>query len=402
MLFFLPLTLIPQTTPQPAPAHPVEVPVRVTSAGQSVDNLALEDFEITEDGKPQTIDALYLVKGINLARTLGGTSFPVNLSRHYYLLFQTNEYDPKLAEAVDYLFQNCLLPEDSMTLMTPMKPYNLAPDALKSKPKEKLSKEMQSLLKKDIQQGGGEYRDIIKDLKKLVKVISAGGRTAGESEMETDSTTSQLGLEMTLDSYKTTLVKLENLRLVDGQKFLNFSRALKKLPGQKVVFLFYQREFRPEISSAVLNTMMSMYQDDPNVEGDLMELFQFYSRKPNFDVSRIRQALADASICFNLIFMNKESQYYFGMTMREQSEDLFRAFSDMAQATGGMVDNSPNPAAAFKKSADTLQTYYLLYYTPQESGRDGGFRNIKVTVKNKDYAVAHRLGYFMPDSLPKS
>jgi VWFA-related protein len=394
LLIFFPLALIPQTNQQPAALPPIEVPVRVLFDGQFVDNLSLDDFEIFEDGNPQKIDACYLVKGINLEKIQGETSFPVNLSRHYYLLFQTNDYDPKLAEAVDYLFNQFLLPEDMLTLMTPMKTYNLSREALKSMPKEKLSKDMKNLLKKDIQEGNGEYNLLLKDLKKLVKVISAGGGAVVESDMETDSTSSEIGLELTLSRYKETLAKLENVRLVDDNKFINFARALKRLPGQKIVFLFYQREFRPEISSTTLNMMLSEYQDQPNILGDVMELFQVYSRKTSFKIDQINQAFADASICFNLIFMNKESQYFFGLNMREQSEDLFRGFSDTAQATGGIVDNSPNPGAGFKKAAETSEKYYLLYYTPANYAKNGNFKNIKVAVKNKNYSLAHRLGYF--------
>ncbi len=394
LVIFFPLILISQTNQKPVAPPAIEVPVRVFSGGQFIDDLSLGDFEIFEDGKSQKIDACYLVKGINLEKIQGETSFPVNLSRHYYLLFQTNEYDPKLAQAVDFLFNRFLLPQDTMTLMTPMKPYHLTRDALKSAPKEKLSKDMQSLLKKDIQQGSREYDKLLKDLKKLVKVISAGGSATVESDMESDSTSSEIGLEFTLERYKTTLAKLENVRLVDDSRFIDFARAMKRVPGQKIVFLFYQREFRPEISSATLNTMMSMYQDQPNVLSDLMDLFQFYSRKTSFKIDQINQAFADASICFNLIFMNKESQYFFGLTMREQSEDIFRGFSDTAQATGGIVDNSPNPAAGFKKAAESSQNYYLLYYTPANDTRDGNFKTIKVVVKNRNYTVAHRLGYF--------
>lgn len=394
LLIFFPLVLIPQTNQKPVALPTIEVPVRVFSDGQFVNNLSLDDFEIFEDGSLQKIDACYLVKSINLEKIQGETSFPVNLSRHYYLLFQTNDYDPKLAEAVDYLFKQLLLPEDTLTLMTPMKTYNLSREALKSIPKEKLSKDMKNLLKKDIQEGNGQYNILLKDLKMLVKVISAGGKAIVESDMETDSTSSETGLELTLSRYKETLAKLENVRLVDDNKFISFGRALKRLPGQKIVFLFYQREFRPEISSTTLNMMMSEYQDQPNVLGDVMELFQVYSRKTSFKTDQVNQVFADASICFNLIFMNKESQYYFGLTMREQSEDIFRGFSDTAHVTGGIVDSSPNPGAGFKKAAETSQNYYLLYYTPANYAKNGNFKNIKVAVKNKNYSLAHRLGYF--------
>lgn len=72
---------------------------------------------------------------------------------------------------VDLLFQSLLLPGDTITLVTPMKPYSLAPDALARKSKAALSKEMQKILRKDIQQGGGDYRDTLRDLRRVVRAI---------------------------------------------------------------------------------------------------------------------------------------------------------------------------------------------------------------------------------------
>ena len=71
---------------------------------------------------------------------------------------------------------------------------------------------------------------------------------------------------------------------------------------------------------------------------------------------------ADASILFNLIFMHKEPENVSGIYMREQSEDVFRTFLEIAQAAGGIVESSQNPVAAFKNTLKIAESYYLLYY----------------------------------------
>jgi hypothetical protein len=374
-------------------AAAVEIQVRVLENGRFVSSLSLGDFEIIDGGRAHNPEALYLVEGQNLVRREELKPFNPQLSRNYYLLFQTMDYDPKLAEAVDYLFKSLLLPGDTMTLMTPLKPYSLTRDALLKLPKETLSKEMQQIMRKDIQAGGGDYREIIKDLKRLVKAIS-GDRKGFDSDMETDMSIGDFGLESKLESYKTALMKLEAIRIMDENKLLNFARALKNQPGQKFVFLFYQREFRPEISQGVLNTMMSLYQDQQNILSSLMDLFHFYKREAAFNISRVKQAFADAAISFNFIFMNKESQYIMGVSMKEHSEDLYAAFREMAAASGGFADSAPNPAAAFKNAAISADRYYLLYFTPQEVPPGREFRNLLVRVKGGDYRVFHRQGYF--------
>ena len=40
----------------------IEVPVRVFAEGRFVDDLTIRDFEVYEDGKPQKIEAVYLVR----------------------------------------------------------------------------------------------------------------------------------------------------------------------------------------------------------------------------------------------------------------------------------------------------------------------------------------------------
>jgi hypothetical protein len=80
--------------------------------------------------------------------------------------------------------------------------------------------------------------------------------------------------------------------------------------------------------------------------------------------------------------------------MQEQSEDLYSAFSEMAQATGGLSTSSANPEFLFQKAGEASENYYLVYYTPQNYLADGKFKNIQVRVKGKSYRIAHRSGYF--------
>jgi VWFA-related protein len=392
LLISLPFAL-PASQAAPPSAGMIEVTVRVERAGQFVDSLKLDDFEVLEDGRPQPLQSLYLFKGQDLLRYDERTPVQVTASRHFYLLFQATDHDPRFAEAVDDLFRNVLRPGDTMTLMTPLKVYTLNEEALRSKPFDVLSKEMQQILRKDVQAGAGEYRELIRDLRRIVQAIGGTSR-AVDADMETDSTASAFGLEMTLERYRQNLTKLEGLRLLDERKLLSFAGGLKARPGRKYVYLFYQREFRPEISSGVLTTMLSMYQDQPNVLSDLQDLFQFYRRELPLNMEGIKRAFADAGLCLNFIFMNKESQAIFGATMREQSEDVFRVFTAIAKATGGLSETAQNPAASFHAASQATAEHYLLYYSPDNPAKDGTFRTIEVRAKGEGLTVSNRLGYF--------
>ncbi len=142
----------------------IPVPVRVMEGDKFIDNLTTGDFELLEDGKPQEIQALYLIKGSNILSRETRREFNPILSRHFFFLFQLIEYNAKLAEMINHLFQNVLLPTDNLYLQTPMKNYSLTPQAMAKKPKEALAKEMNSLLRKDILNGSSEYNSLLRDL----------------------------------------------------------------------------------------------------------------------------------------------------------------------------------------------------------------------------------------------
>lgn len=380
---------------EPAAPGSVEVRVHVSAGGAFQDDLKIGDFQLLEEGFPQAISSLSLVRDGRVVRGEGGFRAPT-VERSYTLLFQVADWDPKLAEVVDYLFSGVLKPGDAMTLVTPFKPYRLQRDALDLKSKDELAKSMTEVLRKDISRGSGEYRDLINELRRLTKSISGSTDTFDE-DLATDvtmDTQGGFGLEMQIDRYRSTLMKLESIRLVDENKLVAFAESLRPAPGQKTVVLFYQREYRPEISSGTMNRLMGLYQDNFDILLNLMELFQFYKRETKFDAERIKKAFADAGLDFHFIFMERKSQRVFGATMREQSEDVFPGFVGAAKATGGTAESSQNPAATFKQAADASRDYYLLTYVSGSAAPPGTFRNIEVRVGRPGCEVANRAGYY--------
>ena len=376
----------------------VIVPVRVLDGNMFVDNVTIGDFEVYEDGKLQKIEALYLVQKADISRKETLKEFFPVLSRHYILLFQITDYDSKIAEAIEYLFNYVLLPDDALTIMTPMHNYRLSKEAFKIKSKETLAKEMIKIVRKDTKIGNSNYKSILRNLKRLVSAIqSAAGfrqKSTDVTEFQSQFDDQSFGLEMLLPRYRNALEKMEELRFVDEKKFLQFAQALKRQRYQKNVFLFYQREYRPEIQPSILNQMMSLWQENPNILADLMDLFQHYHRRITIDADKIKQTFADSSILFNFIFTDKIKEHASGIYMRERSEDIFRVFTEVAEATGGIIDNSQNPAYGFKKATEVSESYYLLYYSPIDYKKDGKFKSIEVRLKNKDYRIIHRQGYF--------
>jgi len=119
---------------------------------------------------------------------------------------------------------------------------------------------------------------------------------------------------------------------------------------------------------------------------------------------KFKKIFADASMMCNLIYMTEKNlSTDFSMEqsptensnllMRDISAEFFNSFKEIAKATGGMTESSGNPTSAFNKILNASESYYLLYYTPQNYQADGRFHELTVKVKSGKYKVLHRMGY---------
>jgi hypothetical protein len=378
--------------PAPGPAVPtMALAVRVYDGNTFVPDLTLKDFAVLEAGFMVEPTALLYVRKDTIERQEGSMDVLPNLSRQITLLFRMSDYSKKVAEGLDAFFKTGLLPGDSLEIQTPMKNYRLSPDSLASKPRDVLAKELSELIRKDIVQGGMAYNSLMRDLKRIVRQIGGTGRTGLEdTEADVDDGSS---LEMRLMNYTDNLQKMERMRVLSEDGLVSFASKLKSQPGQKFVYYFFQREFRPEISSNTIDQLVMGNQDRPDILAGVQTIFQMYSRSITLNHQRLKEAFADSEAHFNFLFMNTQPERISGVIMREQSEDIFKALTTVVQATGGIADTSQNPAASFKTTLKESENYYILYFKPASAAPPGTFMDLAVKVKNRDYRVVHRAGY---------
>jgi VWFA-related protein len=368
----------------------IEIPVRVYKGSKFIDSLTLDDFEVYEDGKLQKTEAVYLIKKKSIERKEGGERFAPQTSRSFYLLFEVTEYTPRMGEALNYFIQDVLASGDDLQIVTPVKTYRLKSERLKVLPKELIANQLKEILRRDAITGSSEYRTAVDDVARLAQELSPA---QGRSELVT-SEYQGMSLDEMLTTYRILMEKLEQTRSIDQKKLLEFAEILKNKEGQKYVFLFYQKEYIPQISRKVLNQMMSTYQGRPDILVTLTELFDFFRRDTPFDVDQAKQAYADSSVSIHFLFFTKPARYIPGVDMEEHSEDIFNAFKEIAEASGGFTESSSNPIFLLQKAVDASENYYLLYYSPANYTRDGKFKKIKVKIKNGNYRISHRTGYF--------
>ena len=379
----------------------VEVPVRVFEGNTFVDNLTIEDFEVYEDGKLQKAEAIYLIKKRSIERSEERKRFAPRISRHFYLWFEMTEYMPRISEAIKYFFDNVFFPGDNLVIITPLKAYHLKNQALQISSGEVITNQLTGILRRDATAGNAEYRAAQRDLRDIIRIIEAEVAEEDEKQYMTEEIEDSApnffaggSLEEVVQMYSTIVTKLENLRNMDKQKFLDFANILKDKEGQKHIFLFYEREFMPQLRPNTLVKFMSLFQDKPALQHNLSGLFETYNRDVSMDTEKVKQAFADSSLSIHFLFLKRMEESRPGVQLQERSEDIYRLFKQMAQATGGLIESSSNPTFAFKRAVEAFENYYLLYYTPKNYTRDGKFKKIEVRVKNKKFTITHRAGYF--------
>lgn len=378
----------------------IEIPVRVFSGDTFVDDLTIEDFEIYEDGVLQRVEAFYLVQETQIAREESGLPredarkvYSPELARNFVLVFEVIDYLPKLSQAIAYFFRTVYLEGDSLTVVTPLRTYTFREDALSRLSREDVIRQLNSKLRADIITANTEYKTLIKDIEDLY--TNTGIFYWDTSDWKT--------------VIRELLDQLEQLRAVNEKKMVEFSDFLRSKSGQKNVFMFYQAEMIPKYDSVIENEITSgvsvtQAAENPVLAFGFMDLGSFYHREITFDVDRIKRIFSDSSIQIHFLFVTRDPIHQLSIermeslneqhvTYQEQSEDIFSAFTQVAEATGGFTASSYDANAVFQDAVAAMNNYYLLYYSPKDYTEDGKFHSLKVKVKRGGCRITHRAGY---------
>ena len=186
------------------------------------------------------------------------------------------------------------------------------------------------------------------------------------------------------------MAQLEALRTLDESKLFNFASYLKDQKGQKLVYVFYQREFTPTLDKKT----QAAYENDPALKQLSQDVSEVYKRITDIAIDRLKKAYADSSITINFLYLTTVPTDIARSQMEERSWDVYQSFSEMAKATGGLISSSSNTLSLMKNASSASENYYLLYYSPKDKMANGKFREIKVKVKTGGYRVTHLAGYF--------
>lgn len=338
----------------------IEIPVRVFKGDAFIDDLTLADFEITEDGIPQTPLAVYLIKKAAVQMSQGSSFRPDVEKRHFILFFEMDDFLPELEEAIDVFFNTVLTPNDTVRIITSQSAVQLKKDALVKSTREVMARQVKERLRKDFRAGSQPLRSLIEDLRMI--------RTFAVSPDD----------EFTVFQQKMISNQIFDLKSFDHTRLEALAKFLGSIEGSKQVLLFYQKE----------EYLITGYDPDG------------VQRSVDFEPGRIRNLFADASAAIHFLFLTK-TKADVTVEYRESGEarkvdlgqEFYQVYRELAAATGGLIDSSANAAAAMKRAAEAAENYYLLYYQPSAYKKDGKYKSIRVDVKKPGLRVLHRSGY---------
>jgi VWFA-related protein len=172
--------------------------------------------------------------------------------------------------------------------------------------------------------------------------------------------------------------------------------ALRRLPGRKSLVLFSEGiAIPPAVQRLFLGVV-----DAANRANVSIYAMDAAGLRAESEQANIRDAVNEAGKRgINSAYANAPGGTPLTKAL-EANEDALRqdpqsGLGDLARSTGGLLfDNTNNLRQGFDRIEDDLRNYYLVGYTPSNDTYDGRFRTIEVKVNRPGLTVAARKGYF--------
>lgn len=358
-----------------AVTHPskINLAFQVYDGHKFVLDLTLDDLIVYEEGKELPVDSLELIDRGKVRRHEGEQQLDSIIRRNLIVHFQAREYTSKVADVVEYLFRDMLLPGDQVFLVTPVKIYGFSEQTMKKYTLEELINAVNTVLKRDLSSSATSYLVIIEEMTRLIREMMAAG-----------------DMKNLLIQYRQQLSSLEAYRKIDESLFEKIAEEFGKQEGPHHVFLFYEQEFVPTPDS----DLMEDIRRNPNLMFDAVELFESEKKDSPAGLAGVQHAFQEAGIRLHFIYLKKNLRPQRRIGLREHSVDMFQVYQNLAKATDGIMETTSLPTAALRRAAESANVYYRLTYTSPDRKNDGSFRAVTIKVKKKDYKISARHGYF--------
>jgi len=259
--------------------------------------------------------------------------------RNFLLLFDILNYTRDVGDALTFFYTRVLAPPDQLMIYTPARVYGFSKTTL-AKPKRELSEAMQERLRGDTAACNTSYRIIFNDMKTIVGDLE-GGQTSGADALA--------GVKNSLTMYRQNLDNLRGLRKVNEPLLVQIVGMFKAQQGKNHMVMLYEAEFRPIPNKDTLSRLRAV----PEIAFIVSELFSSDDQKSPLDVGRFIDLFREAKVVLHFLYIKPKDKSSV-QDYKENSADMYDAFSNIAKATGGVVETTASPEAALRSVAKAI------------------------------------------------
>ncbi len=261
----------------------------------------------------------------------GRASGPRNLVVYFEFLDNGNGVE----EAVAYLFNRMVGPDDQLIIQSPARAYSFSRADL-SGPRAELIARMQEKLRGDIARTAQDYKQVIADLDVAAREIEELAYPTGTVDPNKD-----LGELFIL--YRQALANLKQLRKINDASLRRLAGAFRGHKGENHIIILFEREFRPIPRREALNVLADM----PKFAFQSNELFATGNMKELFAVATLADDFKRVPLAQHFIYVTSKNTSSSG-NLFENSGDVYAAFSKIAHATGGVCRTITEPVAGLE------------------------------------------------------
>jgi hypothetical protein len=358
----------------------VEVPVRVFRNKKPIDNLTKNDFLLYENGKLQTINGFFIKK----KKIKPPANAPVSSSqssgkaRYFVLIFDVSDYNNRLKEGIQYLFEEILEERDDVLAFVNDKSVSFRPLGNKNQALEKL-------------------KPLIKDQcqKKSMRVLQYHNEIIRRIQcVRQEREVYPVGVHIPIDFLRNYLNLWKRYRkdflVPELHKFYNFARHLEKIKREKWVLNFYQVELFPKLDRdgplrkefVEFANALEMGIGGPSVDSSIWgreihtlldKIDHSFDFVDNFPLDELNKLFYKANTTFHSILIPTSPKSISGnLKIGRVATDIENLLPVLSNSTGGMLLTSTEIKESLGKIREKEDIYYLLTYAKHRKNQNQG------------------------------
>ena len=382
----------------------VEVPVNVVDrTGHPVENLKAEDFEITDDGKPQTITGFEVLDQRRATPAPQAGENPINpaASRRWLLLFDLTFSSPRgivaaRRSARDFIV-NRMSDLDTAAVVTYAVETGVRLVIPFSGDRAQIASAIDTLGLPTLAERSPDPSGLLMTNPNATSdaiMATAGDLGGGVNDIAMGEAIENM---QTMIQKSLRAVYRERVaRMLDS--FAKLAVALDAVPGRKHV-LYLSEGFDSRELSGATGPSAGAKEAEWAIRGQTWKVDQ----DGRFGSTDLKTGMAKALALFNrsdcTIHSIDIGGLRAGVPMRDVDAPVNGQDSlySMSEQTGGeFIRNANDLGPGLEKLLDRTGLIYLLAFQPVRIPENGKFHTLKVKVKNKAWHVSARSGYYEP------